>query len=527
MNRQRRTRQRVGRRRRGMVLVLVLVVIALLTLACLTFSKLMLNERRAAQLSARQAQARVLADSGVEMTRLFVLLAKETQDEYGGWYNNPDQFRMQLVVDDEEDRDPGRFSIVAPDQIDGIYEGIRFGLEDESTRMNLNILAALDKDYPGSGREILMGLPGMTEERADAILDWIDEDDEPREFGAELEYYSGLQPAYAPKNGPLETVEELLLVRDVTPWLLFGVDGNRNGLLDSGEPDPMNIDPEVDNSDGSMNRGWAAYLTLYSLELNLDPDGEPKIDLNKDNLEELYEELEEAMGTEAATFVVAFRQNGPYSGSELGVKVLSGELDLEKEGSSKFTTVLDLIGTNVQVTFEGDNRPTVMETPFPNLPTAMNLYLPILMDNVAVNTSPVIPGRININQAPRTVLAGIPDLSEEALDQIIAEREPDPTQREPYQRHETWILGDGHVTLEEMKKLMPFVTGGGSVFRAQVIGYFDRGGPTVRIETLLDATSQPVEMIFFRDLTHLGRGYALGTLGIEDLFAQPSGGIAQ
>ena len=50
-----------------------------------------------------------------------------------------------------------------------------------------------------------------------------------------------------------------------------------------------------------------------------------------------------------------------------------------------------------------------------------------------------------------------------------------------------------------------------------MIGYFDRGGPAVRIETVLDAAVQPAEIVFFRDLSHLGRGYALETLGIADL----------
>ncbi len=39
----------------------------------------------------------------------------------------------------------------------------------------------------------------------------------------------GLDPPYAPRNGPMETIEELLLVRGVTPELLFGVDANHNG----------------------------------------------------------------------------------------------------------------------------------------------------------------------------------------------------------------------------------------------------------------------------------------------------------
>ena len=46
---------------------------------------------------------------------------------------------------------------------------------------------------------------------ADAILDWIDEDEEARPFGAEAEYYNALATSYSPANGPLQSVEELLL----------------------------------------------------------------------------------------------------------------------------------------------------------------------------------------------------------------------------------------------------------------------------------------------------------------------------
>src|SRR5690606_38691018 len=70
---------------------------------------------------------------------------------------------------------------------------------------------------------MLLALPGMTEDVADAILDWLDADDEPRPLGAEFEdYYLNLQPAYKPANGPIDSIEQLLLVRGVTPQLLFG-----------------------------------------------------------------------------------------------------------------------------------------------------------------------------------------------------------------------------------------------------------------------------------------------------------------
>jgi hypothetical protein len=61
--------------------------------------------------------------------------------------------------------------------------------------------------------------------------------------------------------------------------------------------------------------------------------------------------------------------------------------------------------------------------------------------------------------------------------------------------------------------LMPFVTGGGNVYRAQVIGYSDQGGPAVRIEAVIDATAKPPKIMFWRDLSHLGRGYTVETLG--------------
>ena len=49
---------------------------------------------------------------------------------------------------------------------------------------------------------MLMGLPGMTDDMADAILDWIDADDTPREQGAESDFYGSLDHGYAPAERP-------------------------------------------------------------------------------------------------------------------------------------------------------------------------------------------------------------------------------------------------------------------------------------------------------------------------------------
>ena len=80
-----------------------------------------------------------------------------------------------------------------------------------------------------------MSLPGMTDEVADAILDWIDPDDTPRQFGAEAETYRTLGVPYSPRNGVPQCLEELLLVRGVTRDLLFGADANLNRQIDPEE----------------------------------------------------------------------------------------------------------------------------------------------------------------------------------------------------------------------------------------------------------------------------------------------------
>jgi DNA uptake protein ComE-like DNA-binding protein len=350
----------------------------------------------------------------------------------------------------------------------------------------------------------------MTEPIADAIMDWIDPDSDPREFGAEIEYYSGLAEPYAPTNGPPETVEELLLVRDVTPLLLFGPDANRNGVVDPEES--ANAGMRDANGD-DITQGWADYLTLYSSESNLDPDGNPRIDINSDDAQTLHASLEKALGAEIATFIIAYRQNGPYTGTKTGTRGAAVELDLTQSPKNKVQTVLELIGQRAQVTPTGAKEPTILETPFPADPLSMNLYLPALLDWITVNPQATIPARININEAPKVVLLGIPGMTPQVVDEIIAKRDSDGTDEKPERRHETWLMSEGLITLEQMKAMIPYVTSGGRIYRAQIVGFFEGGGPVSRSEVIVDASGATSRVMLWRDLTNLGRGYSWDTLG--------------
>src|SRR5207302_928961 len=66
--------------------------------------------------------------------------------------------------------------------------------------------------------------------------------------------------------------------------------------------------------DPEMDRGWAAYLTIYGKEANVQPDGTMKININSDDLQTLSDDLQEiGFSDEWVNFIIAYRQFGPYT----------------------------------------------------------------------------------------------------------------------------------------------------------------------------------------------------------------------
>jgi len=506
--------------RSGVVLFVVLAVVVMITLSAYAFTELMYIENKAAHLTGRQIQARNIAESGVATIQSFMEQDPLLVEEMGGTYDNPDVFRGILVYPSDVEGMRGRYSILAPAlNADGEIEGVRFGLEDESARINLNALLMLEQQTVGAGKQLLMALPGMTDETADCIMDYLDDDDEPRELGAEFDYYNTLDPPYNPKNGPLDTVEELLLVRGVTPELLFGRDSNRNGLVDDHEMVPIENDQAAEEMLQTVpDLGWSSHLTLLSKEKNYADTGQQRIFLNEEDLGTLHSNLTAVFPTEYANYIVLYRQYGPSSSngnsnSDNARDASAVRIDTNQQAKTTISNLLDLIGGSLQVK-QGDDTVTVL-SPFEEGPIAMAVYLPSLMDTATINQAPIIPGRININQCPYEILLGIPGMDELIANEIMNQRLPFPDPEEPNSQHETWLLTQGIVTLEQMKALSPFVCTGGDVFRAQVVGYFENGQAFSRQEVILDATEPQPKILLWRDLTELGRGHPLEVLGLE------------
>jgi DNA uptake protein ComE-like DNA-binding protein len=548
-----------ARQRRGSILLLVLMAIVIMTLATSSYLVLMRIEHQATRNAGQQLQARMLAESGADYLCLFLDQTDALITQQGGTTANPGSMQAVLVLDDLQPESRGRFTVIAPDVVRGYFSGMRYGLEDESGKLNINSVALAGGDETGT-RERLMYIPGMTEDVADAILDWIDEDNQPRAYGAEDTYYMGLSPTYQPKNGPIQSLSELLQVRGVTYELLYGLDANRNHAVDEHEIARGQL-LQIDNTLGQMNRGWAAYLTVYSAERSLTPTGVPKVNVNNSDLTELQSELQQVVDAETANFIIAYRQfgasqntGGPPTGTPSSAASLT--LNLQTQPTTEIESLLDLVGATVTIQQNQNGQPGGQPggqnpqdgqnggenggqeeggnsaPPGPQQPggggqtvsspwqDSTGLYAGTfldVLDKLTTSDEPARGGRININTATRPILLSVPNMTEVMADQIITMREAEVDRTISPQRHSVWLLASSVVTLDQMKLMDRFITAGGDVYSAQIVGFFDGLPVRCRSQVLFDRTDATTLIMGWEDLSQLGPGYSAKDLGAPEL----------
>jgi type II secretory pathway component PulK len=588
-------------RRRAAVLLAVLVVIVLLTLAGYQYSDWMMAEARAAASSTRAAQAQALAESGVNYAAAVLSNPDAIASTLSGNpFNNPSAFSGIQVSDGSSTQGmPGRFSVlslVPPDQAGSSSTPYRFGVTDEAGKINLNAILALDRNQGNVAKQMLMAIPNMTDEASDSILDWLDSDDTPRQSGAESDYYGAQQVPYQAKNGPLDSLEELLLVKGVTPQLLFGNDLNRNGTLDPGE----------DTSSGQVDQGWAAYLTVYSREPNVDSTGNPRVYLNDSDLNTLYNNLMAlSLSQDVVNFIMAARMYGLQTGGTGGRGGASGtggtgaaggatgggaggagttnrmstpsmtgntrtatptrtggDNDADDRatatnttaspvafssanrgsvmsqisgdrsrggtsgsngrrggGNQNISSIWDLInGTvTVQTTSGRTNQSVSMPSPLKD-PSAQQQYLPILLDKTTTSQNADLSPRINVNTAGPTVLAAlqaaVPSLQDSDV-QAIQANQPDygsATAPDAIYQTPAWLLTQANLSPTTLKALDKYITARTGVYRMQVQGYFDNGTAS-RVEAVIDTNNSRPRVVYWRNLSELGRGFDLSSAG--------------
>ncbi|MBI5799679.1 MAG: general secretion pathway protein GspK [Verrucomicrobia bacterium] len=215
------TRRGTGRRlhaagtgctpRSCIALIIVMLVILVLAVLAGGFAYSVKVETTLARNASHDQDFEWLGRSGVELAR-FVLAQQIPNEPYdalnqkwaGGPMGTNDALASVSLTDVR--LGPGTFQVKILD----CERKLNINFADASRLARALQLCGVDANEAG--------------QISDSIQDWIDRDDQPRISGAESDYYLSLTPPYQAKNGPLDDLSELMLIRGVVPEMFTGTD---------------------------------------------------------------------------------------------------------------------------------------------------------------------------------------------------------------------------------------------------------------------------------------------------------------
>lgn len=314
--------------RRGSVLILVLFVLVVLSLFALSMTYRAGLEVRAARTEARVVTLDALNRSAVAIA--IAALGENTND----FDHLAEPWRDHVSL-----RDAPRLPEwdVAPGRDEPDYETV-YSVADEAGK--LHVLFA-----SGEALESL----GLSPDQVDAVFDWMDPDLDVRPAGAEDEVYTTLAAPYRTKNAEIEVLEELLLIRGISPTLYHGEDANGNRRLDAEENDGSVSEPS-DDADGVLRLGLVDLLTAV---------GDGKINLNTAP-REVLETL--PISDEAVGQILGYRAFDRDSRGDLADHVFRSEADIQQlQGlTEQDRAVLSSLGNFTSVNYRIKVRSTHM-----------------------------------------------------------------------------------------------------------------------------------------------------------------------
>lgn len=436
---------------RGSALVLVLWISFGLVSLAIYFGHGMSLELKAAS----NAEAGVQAEHGIEggARYLTYLLG-----------NLPEQGRLpepDLYVTEAAPVGEGFFWLIGRDpEPDAVMPGQPyFELIDEAGKLNLNTAQYTN----------LIQLPFMTAELADAIIDWRDEDEEPRDAGAESDVYLRYDPPMNAKNAPFESVEELRLLNGATEELLYGEDTNGNGILDANENDG-DASPPFDNADGRLDFGIMEYVTVWSRESARQTNGEPRLILP---------------GLAAAQE----RQNATSAVQEWFTENLSEDrFNQLRQALGQATNLVDLFIRSGETAAEFAQY-----------------------DDVLTMSTNAVEGLVNVNTAKAEVLFTLPGIEWNDAESLVAYRNTNPGALTSV----AWIvevLGE-----DKARAIGGLITDKGFQYTADIVAVGRNGRGYRRSRMVFDISEDRPKIVYRRDESR--SGWALGVDTREALLA--------
>jgi len=188
----------------GVALILVIWLMVVLIAIVGEFSYSMRTEINITKNFKEEEDAYQLALAGIERAKLEILSAKAPLYVY----LNKDGI---LVFGGGEE---------SPERKGELEKGVfSYSITDEERKLNINTASLQQLKY-------IVGSSGVditeVDTIVDSILDWRDTDNLHMLNGAEDDYYQSLESPYSCKDGAFDIIDELLLVKGVTPEIFYG-----------------------------------------------------------------------------------------------------------------------------------------------------------------------------------------------------------------------------------------------------------------------------------------------------------------
>lgn len=457
-----------GEPRRGAVLLLVLWMVIILGVMGLAYTGSVRNQVQVSRLAKGRRDAWWAAQAGIEKARATLAEAGNTLiADNDPLFDDKKSFSGQKV---------GRagFSLIVPRTEEKAKQ--RHGLVDEASRVNVN----------GADESMLMQLPNMTEELAQSLLDWCDADAAPHPLGAEDDYYQSLPEPRQPKNGPLRSLRELLLVRG---W---------PQVFDAARPDPYLRFSDENRPAQSMNsedaRALLESLTVWSADENLAPDGKKKLDLSTVDAATLKQRLTALTDLESQS-IVAHRTSGSYSSPLDLLGVMEAQTDANQQGQGG-QQAGQQGGQNAQGGQSGQSGMTG-GNPSSQKPQKKAFELKRVAEIIDFFTvgdsTKEKAGLININTAPREVLRAIPNVDENLATTIINSRRGSPIKTAGS------IQGLNSMDENTFRQIYPKITTTSSRYHVTSRGFEPDSHAVVTLEAVLAVKESNVEIVFWRE----------------------------
>ena len=408
-------------------------------------------------------QAHYLAVAGIEKAK--ALLYRDARDRSrisrnhtGQLYDSPEDFRDVTLG-------RGKFRVFhrAGSSAGG---GILYGVDDEEGRLNVNY----------ASREAFSKIEGMTPDIAAAIIDWRDEDNEVTPGGAEAEYYASLQPPYLPRNGPIQTIRELLMVRGVTRELLFGTQSGAR------------LQPD-DETPSDNDTGWADMFTVDSWVNNVNAAGEDPVNIQ--NADERTLTGVRGITPDIARAIVAYRNQNRFESVADLLDVPAAQN--RNQGGLQPNQVPNQTDQN-QIVPGPDGTPN-QAAPNPSGPKVVSEDLLMdIADDVTVQTAREFPGAININSASLEVLMCLPGVTRQLAQAIISYR-----QSSGYFPNIACLLRVPGFNRDILKQVAPLVSARSETFRILSEGRIQSSGTRQRIQEIVHVGLHRLTTVSYRE----------------------------